>query len=136
LNRLRAAQPVNQVRNVHMTEFRTLDGYSSRSLNGQRFRFLYMGEPLSARVRTILDDQKIRQAELVKVAGVSKGLVSQWLNDQRESMGYDAAQKIHRKYGYAMDWLMTGKGTKKNGAPPHQILPYRHMRTFPRSRLT
>lgn len=69
-------------------------------------------------MRTILDDQKIRQAELVKVAGVSKGLVSQWLNDQRESMGYDAAQKIHRKYGYAMDWLMTGKGTKKNGALP------------------
>lgn len=115
MNRLSTAKPVDHFRCIHNLEFRTLYADSSRTLNGRRFRFLYMGEPLAERVRAILAEQKLRPADLVKVAEVSKGLVSQWLNDQRVSMGYAAAQRVHRKYGYAMDWLMEGKGPKKNG---------------------
>lgn len=68
--------------------------------------------PLKQRMEIILNDQGIKQADLVKVAGVSKGLVSQWLNGQTLTMGYDAATRINRRWGYTVDWLINGGGRK------------------------
>ena len=111
-------------------KFRVLYVEPSSPLNREQFRFLYMKPPLGERVRAVLSEQGVKPIELAKVAGVSKGLVSQWLSGQRLSMGYEAAHKINRKYGYSANWLMKGDGPKMAGGkveehsaerPPFQI---------------
>lgn len=69
-----------------------------------------MKAPLADRVKAILDEQKLKPIELAKAAGVTKGLVSQWLSGIAKSMGYEAAAKLNRKYGYDLVWLMKGEG--------------------------
>lgn len=67
---------------------------------------------LQERVALVLKEQKIDQAELVKVTGKSKGLVSQWVNGPAKTMSYDDARKISAKYGYGVEWLMRDSGPK------------------------
>lgn len=97
-------------------EFRTLYRPKSTPLNRGRFRFLYVKPELRERVLVILDEQKLKPIALAKVAGVSKGLVSQWLKGTRKSMGFDAATKLHKRFGYEIAWLVNGDGAKTNGA--------------------
>lgn len=98
-------------------QFRTLYGGESSPLNGGRFRFLDVNATLEARVAQILEEQKIKPVELATVAGVSKGLVSQWMDGSRKSMGFDAATRINRRYGYAIAWLMKGDSPKMASDP-------------------
>lgn len=93
-------------------EFSRLYEPKSSPLNNLRFRFLDVNLLLNQRVALILEEKKIRQADLVEVAGVTKGLVSQWVNGERDEMGFDAATRIGRKYGYAVKWLINGIGPK------------------------
>lgn len=93
-------------------QFRVLYGTKSSPLNGGRFRFLNVRQTLQERVALILEEQTLKPIELADVAGVTKGLVSQWLNGDRKKMGFDAATKLHRKYGYAINWLIKGDTPK------------------------
>lgn len=71
--------------------------------------------PFPKRVAEILKDQKITQVELANVADVTKGLVNQWISGVAKSMSYDAAQRLGKKYGYELDWLLKGEGNKFDG---------------------
>jgi hypothetical protein len=75
---------------------------------------------LAERVGEILkDNDGLKPSALAGVAGVSKGLVSQWMSGERQEMGYDAAVKINRKYRYAINWLINGDGPKMAAAQEH-----------------
>lgn len=76
------------------------------------FRFLHMALPFQKRIAEILRDQKIKPSELARVAGVTKSLVSQWVNGPAQSMSYESAKKLNSEFGYAIDWLMKGEGLK------------------------
>lgn len=60
----------------------------------------------------VLMEQKLKQVELAKAAGVTRALVTQWMSGERQSMGFDAATRLHTKYGYAVAWLVRGEGPK------------------------
>jgi SOS-response transcriptional repressor LexA len=68
--------------------------------------------PFQKRVAEVLQDQEIKPIALARVAGVTKGLVSQWVNGPAQSMSYESAKKLSAKYGYSIDWLMKGTGPK------------------------
>lgn len=96
-------------------EFRTLYGDSSSPLNRRAFRFLNVPVPLKDRIADILKAEKIRQVDLAAGAAVTKGWVNQWMDGTAKSISYDAAKNISRKWGYAIEWLMSGTGQKKFG---------------------
>lgn len=64
-----------------------------------------------------------KKRELAAVAGCTAGLVSQWLNGQTISIGYELAKNIERKLGYSADWLINGKGQKFVMAQSKSISP-------------
>lgn len=96
-------------------KFRALYDDKSSPLNDHRFRFLDVNPSLKERVDLILKEQTLKPVELAKAAGVTKGLVSQWQKGDRQSMGYDAATRLSRKYGYAVKWLINGEPPKTAG---------------------
>jgi transcriptional regulator with XRE-family HTH domain len=68
-----------------------------------------MHTTLSDRIHQILRETGRRQNQLADDAGVSKGLVSQWLKDQVQSINLDAARSIARVHGYNPAWVMRGE---------------------------
>ena len=99
-------------------KFRPLYLKSSSRLSERWFRFLYMAPlALSARVEKILHDEKLKQVDLAKIAGVTKGLINQWINGPSKTMSYEPAKRLHDRYGYSIDWLMTGAGNEFGDAP-------------------
>ncbi|NPT59060.1 helix-turn-helix domain-containing protein [Paraburkholderia elongata] len=68
---------------------------------------------LSERIRKIIRDTKRKQIELAADAGVSKGLVSQWLKGTTASISLDAARNIARVHGYNPGWVMRGESPEK-----------------------
>ncbi|MFL9901501.1 helix-turn-helix transcriptional regulator [Paraburkholderia fungorum] len=68
---------------------------------------------LPERIQIVLGETGIEQAELARVAGVSKGAVNQWLSGGIKSMNYEYAAEIQKKFGYRIDWLVKGRGEKK-----------------------
>jgi hypothetical protein len=56
-------------------------------------------------------------AELARIAGVSRSNVSQWLAGTVQSMKAISALNIQEKTGYLARWLVLGKGPKKTGEP-------------------
>jgi len=71
-----------------------------------------MTKPLAQRILQILDEQKINQVELAKVAGCTRGRVNQWINEQNPAtiMSPRYAYPISERFGYEPRWLMTGEG--------------------------
>lgn len=67
---------------------------------------------LSTRIETILREQNIRATELAKVAGVSDSTVTLWKNGTTSDMRAENALMIQRKYGYRIEWIVTGEGPK------------------------
>lgn len=68
---------------------------------------------LSERIRKILRDTGSTQTKLAGDAGVSKGLVTQWINEDVLSISLDAAREIGRIHGYNPGWVMRGEGPEK-----------------------
>lgn len=71
-----------------------------------------MIKTLSQRIQQILDDQGIKQADLAKVAGCTRGRVCQWINEQRPDafLSPRYAYPIAERYHYEPRWLMLGEG--------------------------
>lgn len=88
----------------------------SRDLADERFRFLDMPISFQERIAVILSDHPQTLQELATIAGVTKGLVGQWKNGPAKSMSFAAAQRINRKYGYALNWLMKGEPPERDGS--------------------
>jgi transcriptional regulator with XRE-family HTH domain len=64
---------------------------------------------LSDRIHQILRETGRKQNQLADDAGVSKGLVSQWIKEQVQSINLEAARSIARVHGYNPAWVMRGE---------------------------
>lgn len=73
-----------------------------------------MTNSLQTRIAKILADQKLRPADLARLAGVTRGAVSQWRNEMSTAMSYQAAQQLSARLGYSVEWLMKGEGPEQH----------------------
>jgi transcriptional regulator with XRE-family HTH domain len=64
---------------------------------------------LSERIQQVLRETGRNQRELADDAGVSKALVTQWLNESTQSIGIDVARAIAGVHGYNPAWVMLGE---------------------------
>lgn len=82
------------------------------------YSVLNMKQTLSERVMLILDDMKISQTELARIAGVTKGAVNQWLNTgPGATMKPEPAFSISDQTRFAARWLMIGEGPIEKETP-------------------
>lgn len=61
------------------------------------------------------------QVDVAKVAGVSKGTVTQWLDGSIKSIKLEHAMEIEERFGYNHVWIVLGRGDKmadKGGGRP------------------
>lgn len=72
-----------------------------------------MTTTLPDRIRQILRDTGRNQKQLADDARVSKGLVTQWLNDAVQTVNIEAARNIGRVHGYNPAWVMLGELPEK-----------------------
>lgn len=71
---------------------------------------------LSERVRTILDEHpELDQLAFGRIAGVTKGAVTQWLSGDIKSMKLEYAVRIQKRLGYSALWLVLDDGPQKIG---------------------
>lgn len=74
---------------------------------------------LADRTRLILQEMAGRdhgkQTRLAEIAGCARAVVNHWLSGAQEEMRYDHASKIAKKLGYRIDWLIAGRGPKRDG---------------------
>lgn len=68
-----------------------------------------MQTTLSDRIAQILQETGRKQNQLADDAGVSKGLITQWLKEEVRSINLDAARSIARVHGYNPAWVMRGE---------------------------
>ncbi|EPR9225498.1 TPA: LexA family transcriptional regulator [Citrobacter freundii] len=76
---------------------------------------------ISERIKHILVTEGLKQKELALALNASPQTVNNWI--KRDSISREAAQQLHEKYGYSIDWLLTGSGDAKqlkrnDGLPP------------------
>jgi transcriptional regulator with XRE-family HTH domain len=80
------------------------------------FRLLSV-KNLSDRIREILDGmdgpKRGKQTRLAVLAGCTKGLISQLLNNEGQELGYQFAKNIEKKLGYRVDWILEGHLPKR-----------------------
>lgn len=76
------------------------------------FSVIDMTKMLWQRILQILEDQKISQVELARVAGCTRGRINQFITEKRPTaeLSPTYAFRIADRYGYEPRWLMTGVG--------------------------
>lgn len=75
------------------------------------YSLLNMNQTLAERVALILDEMKISQTELARLAGVTKGAVNQWIKTKPgAAMKPEPAFTLSDRTKYAARWLMIGEG--------------------------
>lgn len=94
-----------------MGEYRLLYRKEESTLYLRRFRLLYM--QLSERIQKVIDEQRIDQPSLAKVAGVTKATVNQLLMGKIKSLKMEYAVRIQERYGYSTAWLVLGRGPER-----------------------
>ena len=67
---------------------------------------------LSQRIKTILDERKIKQVEFARTLGISANYVNQIVNGKKENISDALSKLIEERYGYSADWILTGNGEK------------------------
>lgn len=74
-------------------------------------------ETISDRIKEILREmdgpERGRQTRLADIAGFSKALVGQLLNNPGQKLGHEYAKKIEDRLGWRADWILYGKLPKK-----------------------
>lgn len=81
---------------------------------------------LSDRIHEILAETKVTQMQLAIDAGVSKGLVTQWMNGGTKSINLEAARNLGRVHGYNPAWIMRGEGGKRGADTTFKGAPRSH----------
>ena len=61
----------------------------------------------------LMDELKINQVELARLADASKSMVNQWLSGRIKSIGSEYAFNLQRHTGFNAEWLMTGNGPER-----------------------
>lgn len=67
---------------------------------------------LGQRVKTILQERKLKQVEFARVLGISANYVNLIANGKKESISDTLAKLIEERYGYSAQWILTGAGEK------------------------
>lgn len=67
---------------------------------------------LGQRVRTILKEQKITQAEFAKMLGISVNYVALIVTDHKRSIPVPLAKLTEKSYGHSAQWVLDGSGEK------------------------
>ncbi|MEA5012437.1 MAG: helix-turn-helix transcriptional regulator [Angelakisella sp.] len=68
-----------------------------------------MENVLSQRIRTILQEQNLKQTELAAALGVSNNYISLLANGKKTGVSLTLAKLIESLYGYPAEWVMTGQ---------------------------
>lgn len=96
----------------HTHKFRTLDGTSSSTLDGEPSRMLDMSTA-SERVKLMMDALGKDQVEFGELAGTSRSVVNQWLSGKIKTIGAEYAYALQKKTGYSAEWIQLGTGPEK-----------------------
>lgn len=76
---------------------------------------------LSNRLRRVMAERGLvgrgNQARLAEASGATRGAVNQWLNGTADSIKYEFAENLEREFGFAHEWIMTGKGRVYTSQP-------------------
>ncbi len=68
---------------------------------------------LGERIKLILDERNIKQAEFAKALGVTSNYVNLLVNNKKHNISDTLAKLIEEMYGYSSKWVMTGEGEEK-----------------------
>ncbi|WP_052738541.1 helix-turn-helix domain-containing protein [Robbsia andropogonis] len=77
---------------------------------------------LSERIQLILDEQRLDQPALAKIAGVTKATVNQWISGKIKSIKLEYAAPIEARFGYSAVWLVLGTGAARPSAWPFKAV--------------
>ena len=67
-----------------------------------------MTSTLAKRIRTILEEQDLRQTELAEALGVSVNYISLLANGKKTTVSLTLAKLIESLYGYSALWVING----------------------------
>jgi transcriptional regulator with XRE-family HTH domain len=56
-----------------------------------------------------------KQTRLAEIAGCARAVVHHWLSGDQREIKYDHAKNLATKLGYRLEWIMEGKGPKREG---------------------
>ena len=66
---------------------------------------------ISERIKFLLTKEGLKQRDLADSLSTSPQTVNNWI--KRDSLSREAAQQISEKFGYSLDWLLSGTGSPK-----------------------
>lgn len=66
---------------------------------------------ISERIKFLLTKEGLKQRDLADSLSTSPQTVHNWI--KRDSLSREAAQQISEKFGYSLDWLLSGTGSPK-----------------------
>lgn len=74
---------------------------------------------LQDRIRVVIAEMDGReygkQTRLAELVGCARAVVNHWLSGVQVEIKYDHAKAIADKFGYRLDWIMEGRGPKREG---------------------
>lgn len=74
---------------------------------------------LQDRIRTVIAEMDGReygkQTRLAEIAGCARAVVNHWLSGVQMEIKYEHAKNIAQQLGYRLEWIMEGKGPKREG---------------------
>lgn len=73
---------------------------------------------LKDRLREVMDGAGLKKLQFAKVAGVSSGAVTQWLDGTTKAIKSNKAANLQAATGYSAVWIATGEGEKMVATAP------------------
>lgn len=83
-----------------------------------------------ARIKLILQENKLKQKQLAAQIGVTDGYISMLLKDPDINLSVTLATLIEEKYGYNVEWLLYGKEPKLKQISKNRSLSDVHQRAL------
>lgn len=68
-----------------------------------------MDTTLAERIKTIIKNQNMKQAEFAKALGVSANYISLIVTGRKQNVSLTFAKLIESLYGYPSEWVLHGK---------------------------
>jgi transcriptional regulator with XRE-family HTH domain len=77
---------------------------------------------LSERILSIVHELNMSQSEFARKIGISFTYVNLVINNKRHKISCLMAHIIQEKYGYSAEWILTGKGDRRDMAQLNELL--------------
>jgi transcriptional regulator with XRE-family HTH domain len=71
-------------------------------------------ETLASRIRWIIRERRIKQADFARALGISANYVYLLTSGRKTSISEMLARLIESTYGYSAEWVMTGESSESN----------------------